>query len=282
MNKVLSGKTAIVTGAGKEKGMGRATALKLAELGANVVVTDIAKVRKELNNDNIGLTVGEDFSYLEKVVKEIEALGSKGLAIAVDVTDKAQIIDCVEKAVETFGGIDILFNNAGVAIGVGPFLEMDDSKWELSWDVNVMGIMNFSKVVLPYMIEQKDGVIINNVSTAGLGSLAEMSAYCTTKHAAIGLTKSIAAEFGQYNIRCNATCPGMIKTDMGEAEIQLIGGIHGISETEAENAAAEEVAMKRWGKPEEVANVVGFLTTPAAQYVNGIAIPVAGGLPTAL
>lgn len=278
---LLTGKVALVTGAGKTKGMGRAAALKLAAEGADVIVTDISKPCSELEIDGV-LKVGEDFAILENLVGEIEKLGSRALAIAVDVTNREQVTDCIEKAREHFGGIDILFNNAGTAIGTGPFLEMTETQWDLSYSVNLKGMVHLCQNVIPLMIERGGGSIINNASLAGLGVIEEMAAYSATKFAVIGLTKAIATEFGKYHIRCNAVCPGLIRTDMGDAEIKIFAESWKCSLEEAEKKLTDPVPMGRWARPEEVAEVVTFLAGPAASYVTGIAMPVAGGLAAGL
>ena len=259
--KELQGKVAIVTGAGLPKGMGNAAARELAKQGAKVVVTDL-----EANLDG-----------LEKLVKEIELLGSKGLAVKVDVTNPQDIEDCVKKICEVFGGVDILFNNAGTGIGAGPFLELTDFHWDLSMKVNVIGMANFCKAVIPVMIERGGGSIINNSSNYGLGSVSGYSAYSASKFAAVGLSKSIAAEFGDKKIRCNAICPGNIFTDMGEEEVRLVAKRDGISEDAAKTMLSEDVAMKRYGKAEEVAETVAFLASDKSSYITGIALQIHGG-----
>jgi NAD(P)-dependent dehydrogenase (short-subunit alcohol dehydrogenase family) len=276
--KLLQGKVAIVTGAGRPKGMGRASALKLAEQGACVVVTDVARQRKDLMIEGL-LGIGDDFRALEALVSEIEALGSRGMAMAVDVTDPAQIQACVEKTCQAFGGVDILFNNAGTGVGVGPFMDIPAGNWDLSWQVNVKGMMEFCKAVIPKMIERGGGSIINNASMVGLGAAPGYGAYTVTKFAVVGLTKLVAAEFGRQNIRCNATCPGNILTDMGEEEIRFIAMEKGISEEEARNIFGEVAALGRAAQPEEVADVVAFLAGPRSGFLTGVALPVAGGMP---
>ena len=275
--KLLEGKVAIVTGAGRPKGMGRASALKLAEQGATVVVTDLARKRQDLMIEGL-LGIGDELAALEKLVSEIEALGSKGLAMAVDVTDADQIRACVDKTCETFGGVDILFNNAGTAIGVGPFLDILSQNWDLSWQVNVKGMMEFCRAVIPKMIERGGGSIINNASMAGIGGEGGYGAYVVTKFAVVGLTKLLAAEFGPQNIRCNATCPGAILTDMGEEEITFIAMEKGISQEEAAKVFDKMAALGRAAQPEEVADVVAYLAGPRSAYLTGVALPVAGGM----
>ena len=228
------------------------------------------------------LGIGDEPAALEKLVSEIEALGSKGLAMAVDVTDTDQIQACVDKTCETFGGVDILFNNAGTAIGVGPFLDILSENWDLSWQVNVKGMMEFCRAVIPKMIERGGGSIINNASMAGLGAAPGYGAYVVTKFAVVGLTKLLAAEFGAQNIRCNATCPGAILTDMGEEEITFIAIEKGISQEEARKVFDEMAALGHAAQPEEVADVVAYLAGPRSGYLTGVALPVAGGMPAGL
>ena len=276
--KLLKGKVAIVTGAGRPKGMGRATALRLAEHGASVVVTDVCRKRKELEIEGF-LSLGDDLGALEKLVEEIKRLGSQGMAMAVDVTDSAEIQACVEATCKRFGGIDILFNNAGTAIGVGPFLDISSENWELSWQVNVKGMMEFCRAVIPKMMERGGGSIINMSSLAGLGAMPAYGAYCVTKFAVVGLTKVIASEFGRQNIRCNAICPGNILTDMGEAEIKFIAMERGVSEEEARKLFGEVAALGRAGQAEEVADVVAYLAGPRSGFLTGVALPVSGGMP---
>lgn len=266
----LKGKVAIVTGAGRPRGMGRAVSLKLAQQGAHVVVTDI-------------VPTAEDQRNLESVAGEVRALGVKALGVPLDVTDPSQVDACLERTMEAFGHIDILFNNAGVGTpGVGPFLEITPERWNQTWQVNVMGMVHLCRAVIPGMVKQGGGSIVNNSSLAGLGVIAGMAAYSASKYAVIGLTKSIAAEFATDGIRCNAICPGMVRTDMGRQEIQWTADLEDMTPEEAEEWLLEPVAMKRWAEPEEVAEVVAFLVSSAASYLTGIAIPVAGGLPAGL
>jgi NAD(P)-dependent dehydrogenase (short-subunit alcohol dehydrogenase family) len=211
-------------------------------------------------------------------VSEIEALGSRGLALAVDVTDTGQIQACVDETCEAFGGVDILFNNAGTAIGVGSFLDILGENWDLSWQVNVKGMVEFCRAAIPKMVERGGGSIINNASMAGIGGEAGYGAYVVTKFAVVGLTKLLAAEFGPRNIRCNATCPGAILTDMGDEEITFIAMERGISQEQAAKVFDKMAALGRAAQPEEVADVVAYLAGPRSGYLTGVALPVAGGM----
>jgi len=277
--KPLEGRTAIVTGAGRPRGIGRAAALKLAGHGAHVVVTDIARPRRDLEIEGM-LGVGDDFAALEALAVEIEALGVRALPLAVDVTDRAQIDECVARTCEELGGVDVLFNNAGAALGVGPFLEMTAQQWDLSYQVNVRGTAWFCQAAIPRMIERGGGAIVNNASLAGLGAAPQMAAYTATKFAVVGLTKAVAAEFGGRGIRCNAVCPGLVDTLMGESEVKLFSA--GGSEAVARERLTRGVAMGRWAQPEEVGDAVAYLAGPAASYLSGVALPVAGGMPPGL
>lgn len=276
--KTLSGKVAIVTGAGRPKGIGRAAALKLAEQGASVVVTDICRVRKELEVPEVGFTLGDDVGLLHKLVGEIEGRGGKGLALTLDVTDTDQIAACIEKTCDAFGGVDILFNNAGIVVGVGSFLEIPGANWDLSWQVNVKGMVEMCRAVIPKMQANGGGAIINTSSMAGLTAVAGYSGYTTTKFAVVGLSKSIAAEFGPDNIRCNAICPGNILTDMGEAEVNFIAETRGISHEAALKAYGDMAALARAGQPEEIGDLVAFLAGPHSSFITGAAIPIHGGI----
>jgi NAD(P)-dependent dehydrogenase (short-subunit alcohol dehydrogenase family) len=273
--KPLEGKTAIITGAGRPHGIGRSTALRLAEHGANVVVTDLCR---KYEGDLAFYGVGDDWEQLQRVVGEVEARGRRGLACKVDVNQRDQIEACVEETVTRFGAIDILFNNAGTAVGVGPFLAMTQQQWDLSLSVNITGMFHFCQLVIPKMIERGAGVIVNTSSTAGLGAGELMCGYHTTKFAVVGFTKAIAAEFGQFGIRCNAVCPGMVDTDLGAAEYEFISQMEGITIEEARQNAAQKIALRRQCSPDEVADVVAYLCSPAAGYLTGVALPIAGGM----
>ena len=279
VRRTLEGKVAIVTGAGSIRGIGRACAMRLARGGALVALADLAQSRPDLMRHDLSLGANEDFAALECLASEIEAGGSRAIALAVDVTDREQVRLVVEKTCQAFGGVDILVNNAGTFVGAGPFLSVAPERWNLSWAVNVMGIVHFCHEVLPIMQRRGEGSIVNIASLAGLGADVGLGAYTATKFAVIGLSKTIAAEFASVGIRCNAVCPGVIDTAMGnEGQMAMLASIYGTSLEAAKRETVEQIAAKRMGRPEEVAEVVAFLSGGASSYVTGAAITVAGGL----
>ena len=200
----LDGKVAFVTGAGRPRGIGRAAALEMAKAGADVVVSDLARPGPRIGEL---ATVAEDDMGLREAVTVIEALGRSGLALVLDVTDESEVRAGVEAAIDRFGRIDVLFNNAGTPVGVKPFLELSTDDWMHSWGVHVMGCVFMCRAVVPTMQTNGGGVIINNSSASGLRALPDYGAYTATKHALIGLTKTLALEFGPDGIRVIAVCP---------------------------------------------------------------------------
>lgn len=277
----LEGKVAIVTGAGRPRGMGQATALALARQGADVVVTGLARRRHDLDIEGF-YEVGGDFSRLEERVAEIEAVGARGLAVAVDVTSKRDIEVCVEKTRQVFGGVDVLVNNAGAVVGAGPFLEIPDEAWQLQFQVQIKGVADFCKAVIPSMRERGGGCIINNASIHALKAVANNAAYVTTKTAMLGLTKALAAEFAPDNIRCNAVCPGTIVTSMNDAEVEVARATLGVDAEEARELMTKDMAMGRLGEPREVGDMIALLASDAASYVTGAVIPIDGGISVGL
>lgn len=273
----FSGKVALVTGCGNPRGMGRAVALKLGEQGATVVVTDICRDDDRLTLDG-ALKLGSDYAALEQLAGEIEARGGVGSPMAMDLLDAEQIVQVVERTATQFGSIDILINNAGTAAGAGEFLELSDEAWDLSYRINVLGLVRLCRKVIPIMQKQGGGVIVNNASAFGTSGSAGYGAYAATKHGVVGITKVIADEFAGDGIRCNAVCPGNIHTDMGQAEMDLLVELHDISREEAKNMLGEDAAMKRMGRPEEVADSMIYLASPKSSFITGVTLGVDGGM----
>lgn len=264
---MLNNKIALITGASAPRGIGFASAQALAKAGAKVVIVDHPGVGQ---------------AALDTAAEAITEQGHEAMAIAVDVTDRDQVFACIDRVVSSWGTVDILVNNAGVAKGLGPFLETQPQDWQQCWDVNIMGIVNFSQAALPTMIQQRSGCIINTASAAGLRTLGRYGAYAATKHAVMGMTKTMAAEFASKNIRINAICPGIIDTEMNDQQVEMTAALANIEQDQAKRIMASSVSMKRFADPAEVGSVVAFLASDAASYITGVGVPITGGLTTGL
>ncbi|MBX8827349.1 SDR family oxidoreductase [Ochrobactrum sp. SFR4] len=271
----LIGKIALVTGAGRARGIGRAIALRLAECGADVAVADIARRMPQFEVEGIGL--GESFAELEETADLIRSMGRKSVAVAIDIADHDSVREGVMKVTTDLGPIDILVNNAGSAVGTAAFEKITDAEWEISLRVNVLGAVNMTRAVLASMKERRSGTIVNMASTLGVAALAEYGSYVVSKHAVVGLTRLLAQELAPMGIRVNAVAPGYIDTDMGRAEQAKIAVAKSLSPESVVNTIVGEIPIGRMGTPEDVAEAVAWLADPAASFVNGAIIPVHGG-----
>ena len=259
-------RTALVTGAGRARGIGAATAVRLARDGVSVAVADLVPE----GDGAAGVLDG-----LEDVARRVRDAGGQAIVVALDVTDTAQIDAAISKTVNDFGGLDILVNNAGTGAGVGPFAELSDERWQLSWLVNVMGAVRLSRTALPHLSAAR-GAIVNVASTAGIGAEPGYGAYTVTKHAVVGLTRLLAAELGPHGVRVNAVAPGMIHTDMGADELDLMAARTGTTVDDVTGAVVSAIPVRRLGTADEVAEAIGWLAGPAT-YVSGAVVPVHGG-----
>lgn len=244
---MLKGKTAVVTGA--SRGIGRAIAIKLAKLGANVVVN---------YRNNVGA--------VQEVVKEIEALGVKTLAVQADISSYGDVENMMKKCIEEFGTIDILVNNAGITKD-GLLMRMKEEDFDSVIDINLKGAFNCTKHVSAIMLKQRHGRIINISSVSGLTGNAGQVNYSSAKAGILGMTKAVAREFASRGVTCNAVAPGYIQTDMTNV---LPGTV--------KDAIMSTIPLKRLGMPEDVANAVAFLASEEASYITGQVINVDGGM----
>jgi len=249
MNR-LKGKTAIVTGAAS--GLGRAQAITFAQEGAQIVVAD-------LNLDGVNRTV-----------EEIRDLGGNAIGVKVDVTVDEDIDQLVALATSTFGKISVLSNTAGMFDQYKPLLDTPDDFWNKILKINLTSLYKVTSKVLPHMLEQQYGIIINLASGAGLIGGGGGIGYTSTKHAVIGFTKQLNADYGQKGIRANAIAPGLIETPMVQ---NLIDDPHsGIMDT------LKKIPAGRYGQAQEVADLALFLAGDESRYIYGAVIPVDGGL----
>ena len=252
LSRSISGHVAIVTGAAS--GMGRATAQLFADEGARVVVAD-------LGADRVGAAVEE--------ISAVHGAASV-LGVVTDVADPAQLELLVTRTVEWAGQLDIIINNAGVSVTNSPFQDTDDfeTSWAQTVDVNLTAHARLVRFALPHLLESDAARIVNIASTEALVSTAGLGAYAATKAGVIGLTQSLAVELGRHGVTVNAICPGPIATAMTA----------GIDAESKEKYARRRVPLRRYGLPEEVAQMTLNLCLPASSFVNGAHIPVDGGM----
>ncbi len=270
----LDGKIAVVTGVGRPLGIGRACALKLADMGADVMVSDLCrKYEGDLEFYNLG-----QWEQLQKAVGEIETKGRKARAFKVDVTIRCEVADMVDAIAGEFGHIDILVNNAGTGVGVGPFLNISEAAWDKTVDVNLKGIFHCCQLIIPHMIEAGGGKIVNIASGAGLRGAALYGAYAASKFAAVGVSQVLAAEFAPMNVHVNSVCPAIVDTDMGFDQYEFLSYMRGTSIDEVRENLNQRIPLGRAATADDVAGTVGFLVSAAADYVVGQAIRVSGGM----
>lgn len=241
----LSDRVAIVTGAGQ--GIGREISLQLAQAGAKVVLIDVS-------------------DKVFDVLREVKGLGGDGLAIKCDVSRWEDVRATVNQVLDKFGRIDILVNNAGI-YPFKPFTEMGEQDWDKVLDINLKGVFNFTRAVLPRMIEQRRGKIINISSIAGsVVGFPNLVHYSASKAGIIGFTRALALETAQYGITVNAISPGPIETP----------GV-GVLSKETYEQVRRAIPLGRFGKPEEVAYLVLFLASDKSDFITGQNIVIDGG-----
>jgi len=247
----LQGKVAVITGGGS--GIGKATAILFAREGAKVVI------------GNRNVEAGE------ATVRQIRAAGGVCDFVRTDVTIAADVQHLIESAVQRHGGLDCLFNNAGINMA-GSVVEVSEADWDYTLDVNLKSVFLGCKYALPHLIARGGGTIINDSSNAGLIGRPNDPVYCASKHGIIGLTKSMALRHGPQNVRVNTICPGPVESQMMVEGREALGDA-----AKFDKLAASQTALKRIGPAEEVAELVAFLASDAARNITGAAIPTDGG-----
>lgn len=275
----LSGKVAIVTGAGGRHGIGRAIATRLAREGADVVVTDIPQSRDAIRVQDRA----EGWEGLPSVVKEIEAEGRQSLGLFSDAADSGQVAEMVEQVLERFGQIDILVNNAGSRPGRDrvPVVELEEDAFDEVMRVNVRGTYLCSRAVARHMVARNQGGKIIIISSgAGKRGIARYAAYCASKFALVGFTQALAQEMAPHRVNVNAICPGLVDTERVDFIAAALA---------AEGQSAEEhralmvrerstrVPMGRIAQGDDIARLAAFLSSAESDYMTGLSISVSGG-----
>jgi len=242
----MSQKVVVVTGAAR--GIGRAIAEKFGQLGFNIVICDVEK-------DLVAATA-----------KEIGKLGVKALGMKVDVTQMVEVENLFEKTIAAYGRVDVLVNNAGITRDT-LLIRMQENDWDAVIAVNLKGTFNCTKAAAKIMMKQRTGAIVNIASVVGVMGNVGQANYAASKGGVISLTKSAAKELGSRGITVNAVAPGYIETDMTKT-----------LSAEVKQAFLNLIPLKRPGTPEDVADVVAFLASPAARYISGQVIHIDGGM----
>jgi SDR family mycofactocin-dependent oxidoreductase len=261
----LNGKAAFITGAAH--GQGRAAAIALAKEGANIAALDVAK---QLSYPGYALGSNAD---LDSLAEECKKLGVQCLTFAADVRDDNAVTDAVTRAVAVLGRIDILFNNAGIC-AYGLAHELTEAEWDAMIDINLKGAWLVARRVIPVMIEQRSGVIINNSSVGGLRGMGRLSHYAASKWALTGLTKSWAIELAPYNVRVISIHPTGVNSPMNDGLAQL----EGLTPREIAERSAGNLLPVPWIEPEDVAQAVVYLASEKARFITGSQFVIDAGL----
>ena len=264
----LDGKVAIVTGAGRLRGIGRAAALALAELGANIVVTGTGRDPEHYPADE----KAAGWRDIESTAEQVRGAGRRCLALVADVTDRAAVQQTVEAACKDFGRIDILINNSAFARGRDrvPLTELTEDLWRRVLDIKLTGSFLMSQAVVPTMIQHGQGGSILNISSiAGKKGNPNMVAYCTSNFGIQGFSQALAMELAPHNIRVNAVCPGIIDTsrmdDLGRDDTW-------------DKTIKQLIPLNRPGSDEEIGKFLAYLCTPDASYITGQSLNIDGGM----
>lgn len=251
----LANKVACITGAGS--GQGKASAILFAKEGAKVLATDINE------------------AGVEEVVEAIRENSGEATAMKVDVSQEEQVAQMIQKTVDIYGRIDVLFNNAGVGFSaplvMAPTVDTPVKDWDAVMGINLRGVFLGCKFALPIMEKQGGGVIINNSSINGLVAMAGADAYTASKGGIVALTRVLASDWGPKGIRVNCICPGAIETPM-------IAGA--LADDDIRNYFVDNCPMGRIGVPEDIANTALFLASDESAYITGVILPVDGGWTT--
>ncbi len=271
----FSGKTAVITGSGRRKGLGEAIALRLAQEGANIVLSDIGKARDAATSaEHVG-----EMDEMAAIAADISAMGVGVTMKACDVRIPSEVEALADHAVATFGSLDIWVNNAGIGYIMKPFLEVTEADWDAVLDVNLKGCFLGMQSAARRMIEAgKGGRIINIASQAAKSGFPHAQAYTSSKHGLVGLARSAAIELGPHGITVNNVCPNHVTTGLGAWQNEYFSKVVGAANVEEYlKAMANRIPLKRPGLPEDTAKAVAFLCSDEAAYITAESMNVSGG-----
>lgn len=267
-------RVALVTGAGRRSGIGRAIAEQLLRDGMAVAISDLGE------RPSAGADGTAPVAELDATAAELSELGEV-LALRCDVRDEGHVDAMVDAVVDHFGRFDVMVNNAGVGSGLAEVVDLSLDDWRLNLDVMATGVFLCSRAAARRLVEQGEGGrIITIASQAGKGGMPMLGAYSAAKFAAIGLTQSLAHELGPHNITVNAVCPGTIQTDM----LEIDGGLFdvyaqkfGMTKERYRSRVSRMIPLGRLGEPAEIASCVSWLASEGSSFVTGEAVNVTGG-----
>jgi meso-butanediol dehydrogenase/(S,S)-butanediol dehydrogenase/diacetyl reductase len=271
----FSGKTAVITGSGRRKGLGEAIALRLAQEGANIVLSDIGKARDAATSaEHVG-----EMDEMAAIAADISAMGVGVTMKACDVRSPAEVEALADHAVATFGALDIWVNNAGIGYIMKPFLEVTEADWDAVLDVNLKGcFLGMQSAARRMIAAGKGGRIINIASQAAKSGFPHAQAYTSSKHGLVGLARSAAIELGPHGITVNNVCPNHVTTGLGAWQNEYFSKVVGAANVEEYlKAMANRIPLKRPGLPEDTAKAVAFLCSDEAAYITAESMNVSGG-----
>lgn len=272
--KILEGKVALITGAGRNKGLGQAMAKAIASEGGSVVLSDIGSEQgSKFTKEHIGLN-----NEMKEIINDIQSKGGRATGIVCNVLNEGDIKAAVDFAVEQYGKLDIMINNAGIGYLMEKIVDLDQSDWDTVLNVNLRGAFFGIKHASKKMISQGNGgVIINIASQAAKRGFPGAAAYVSSKHALVGLTRTAALEFGDQNIRVNSICPNHVTTGLGDWQNKHFSSSRGFTEEEYMKAMKGRIPLGRVGLIEDIANMSVFLCSDKSSYITGQNLDVSGG-----
>lgn len=271
----VAGKSVVITGAGRRLGLGEGIARRFVEEGANVLIADLDRASGEHFPEHGVPTPSE----MEQVVADLRSIGSGRVESAIcDVRDEQQVATAIDAAVEFYGGVDVLVNNAGIGYLMSPIVDTPLEDFEVVLDVNLVGTFLATKHAGRRMIEQgRGGRIINISSQGGKSGFPHAGAYVSSKHAVIGFTRTAAIEFGPHGITVNAVCPNHVTTGLGSWQNEYFSQLLGQTLDEYMDGMRSRIPMGRNGLPGDIAAACVFLASDDAEYISGDALNVSGG-----